>query len=188
MPARWRHPRAPNDAKALGNLSFPQIESDQSHNDGSPGRVSGDRRENQPLWLVVGWVAYGWTSTPTYLLSCAFLGERSDYGLPVDDPATGGVTLWLAIHSGLVTVEATKAALVSAPNGVSCYAKLPCDPEWGGVLSPANSGLSWTRADIRVGLFLEQHRPSRVIATVRPLLPRLIADTLSRAALERAFE
>ncbi len=142
-----------------------------------PGRIT----------VSESWIAYGLTSAPTYLISCAFPGEAGDDGLSVDDPATAGVTLWLAIHSGLVTLGAAKAALVSAPDGVSCVANLPCDPQWGGVLFPANSGLSWTRADIRVGLLLEQYRPSRVISALRPLLPRLVGDRLTPADLERAL-
>ena len=133
------------------------------------------------------WIAYGLSLASDYLMSCAFPTRRSSDGLPVDDPATGGVTLWLAIRSGRVTVDAAKAALHSAPEGVSCFANLPCDPESGGVLSLADSGTSWTRADIRIGLFLERYRPARVMVALRPLLPRLIADTLTRGALERAF-
>lgn len=55
------------------------------------------------------------------------------------------------------------------------------------MLSLADSGTSWTRADIRIGLFLERYRPARVMVALRPLLPRLIADRLTRGALERAF-
>ena len=55
------------------------------------------------------------------------------------------------------------------------------------MLSLADSGTSWTRADIWIGLFLERYRPARVMVALRALLPQLIADTLPRGALERAF-
>jgi hypothetical protein len=119
-------------------------------------------------------------------MSCAFPSPERE-GLPVDDPSIGGVTVWLAIRSGLVTASAAKAALVSEPDGVTCFANLACDPQSGGVLSPTDSGLSWTRADIRVGLFLERYRQSQVVAALRPLLPRLIDATLAPSALEHAL-
>jgi len=131
-------------------------------------------------------IAYGERFDPAYLISCVFPGKESDLG-PVDVPAVGGVTLWLAIRSGLVTASAAKAALVSAPAGVSCFANLPCTPQSGGVLSPTDSGLSWTRADIRVALFLDRDQESRVVAALRPLLPRLIDATLTPSDLEHAL-
>jgi hypothetical protein len=121
-------------------------------------------------------------------MSCAFPLPESE-GLPVDDPSIGGVTLWLAIRSGLVTAGAAKTALVSEPDGVTCFAfaNLPCDAQSGGVLSPTDGGLSWTRADIRVGLFLDRYRQSRVVAALRPLLPRLVDATLAPSDLEHAL-
>ena len=133
-------------------------------------------------------IAYGEQFDPGYLMSCAFPLPESE-GLPVDDPSIGGVTLWLAIRSGLVTAGAAKTARVSEPDGVTCFAfaNLPCDAQSGGVLSPTDGGLSWTRADIRVGLFLDRYRQSRVVAALRPLLPRLVDATLAPSDLEHAL-
>lgn len=121
-----------------------------------------------------------------WLISCAFPETASPgAGMPGDEPAVGATTLWLSLEAGVVTKAEAAQALTSDPDGITCYAGLPCTPQAGGVLRGAN-GLVWSRAEIVSALALERIPPQEVEAGLKRLLPRLIDDDVSVAQLEAA--
>jgi hypothetical protein len=122
-----------------------------------------------------------------WLISCSFPESVTVSAKPSSDqPAVGAVTLWLSLEAGVVTTSETAQALTTDPDGITCYAALPCTPQAGGVLTTPDGG-AWSRSEIREALALRRLAPQRVDRALRRLLPGLVTGQLTIGQLEMAL-